>query len=236
MLRTILITGSSSGIGNAIKEHLLEKGHTVIGIARRKQEKNHRNFFPYCIDLKKIKELPKALEALAKTFPNINGLICNAGMGKFANLEELSLNDLEDILHTNFLSHAYLSKYFLPSFKSLPHSDIIFIGSQAALVGEKKGTIYCASKFALRGFAQALRAECASSSVRVCIIQPGMVETEFYDQLYFTHGDSPLHSIKPTDIAHTISHILEMRQGTTFEEITLSPHQKVISFKKNKNY
>ena len=64
--------------------------------------------------------------------------------------------------------------------KKIGKGDVIFIGSEAALNGSRKGTIYCASKFALRGFAQALRDECSKSSIRVTIINPGMVKTGFF--------------------------------------------------------
>ena len=122
-------------------------------------------------------------------------------------------------------------RQFLPALKKADGGNIIFIGSDAALSGGRKGAVYCASKFALRGFAQALREECARSEVAVSIIQPGMVKTPFYDELGFEPGPDPMNHIMPEDVADAIMMILAMRAGTVVDELVLTPQKKVIRFK-----
>ena len=95
--------------------------------------------------------------------------------------------------------------------------------------------MYCAAKFALRGFAQALRAECARSGIRVTLVNPGMVQTPFFDALDFRPGESPDCYILPEDVARTVAHVLAARPGTVFDEIDLSPQKRVIEFNKPKN-
>jgi len=118
----------------------------------------------------------------------------------------------------------------LPRLKQRDRSDVLFIGSEAALAGGKNGAMYCASKFAIRGFSQALREECAKSGVRVSLVNPGMVKTPFFDQLSFQPGDDSDNYILPDDVADTSKLILSARQGTLFEEINMSPLKKVIKF------
>ncbi|MGB1719180.1 MAG: SDR family oxidoreductase, partial [Candidatus Latescibacterota bacterium] len=109
---------------------------------------------------------------------------------------------------------------------------IVLLGSEAALRGTQKGTIYCAAKFALRGFAQALREETARHGIAVTLVNPGMVRTPFFDELSFSPNRDDSCAIEPTDVAQAIHDILQARSGTVFDEINLSPQKRVIDFKK----
>lgn len=231
MKRNVLITGASSGIGLATAKILLEEGCRVIGIARRKPELEHPQFTSISLDLANSKTLPSHLETIVKEYPEIDAIIGNAGKGHFANLEELSYAKIQEVLDLNFLSQAFLAKAFLPSLKLKPRADFIFIGSEAALQGKKKGTIYCASKFALRGFSQALREECASSKVRVSLIQPGLARTPFYQNLSFEPASEPHSALEPEDVAACIKMILQLESRAVCEEILISPLKKSIQFK-----
>jgi len=236
--RTVLVSGASSGIGYAIAQSLLDAGHHVIGIARDfskiKPTPLASNFYHYCIDLEQLDELPNAFKPIQKAHPDIDTIICCAGRGHFASLEEFSYQHIRSLMDLNFLSQAYLTKTFLPTLKQRKQADIIFIGSEAALTGTRKGSIYCASKFALRGFAQALREECSRSGLRISIINPGMVNTDFFEKLDFRHGDDEKHYIRAEDVANTVNMIINAHPGTNFDEINLSPLQKVIQFSTEK--
>lgn len=231
MTQTVIVTGASRGIGKAIAIQLIEEGYHVLGIARKASSFEHPNFTPIDLDLSAIEALPAALKLLTKKYPDIRGIICNAGQGQFGHLEEFSYEQIQALMNLNFLSQTYLVKAFLPQMKKRNSGDIIFIGSEAALAGKRKGSIYCASKFALRGFAQALRDECSTSDIRICMINPGMVLTEFFKDLSFTPGTEPSQHILPEDIAKTVSFVLTARIGTVLDEINLSPHKKHIVYK-----
>ncbi|MCB1084433.1 MAG: SDR family NAD(P)-dependent oxidoreductase, partial [Simkania sp.] len=153
MCRRVLITGTSSGIGLAITNQLLAAGHEVWGLARNPQESKHPFFHPCAIDLSDLDALPDKLEP----FLEVDALICNVGRGQFGNLEEFSYKQIRSLMDLNFLSHVFLIKKLLPHLKKQKRADIVFFFFVASLAGKQKGTIYCASKFALRGFAQSLR-------------------------------------------------------------------------------
>lgn len=231
--KTVLITGSSKGIGKAIACRLLEEGYQVIGISRTNTFE-HPHFHFIELDMNQIDTLPAAFQRLSKQFSSIDTIVCNTGRGLFGNLEEHSFAQISSLMNLNFLSHVFLIKAFLPQMKQRQQGDLIFIGSEASLQGKKKGAVYCGSKFALRGFTQALREECSSDHIRVSLINPGMVKTHFFEDLSFLPGEDISESIEPDDLAALISFILSSRRGTVFDEINLSPQKKRVCFKKKK--
>ncbi|CAA9890947.1 Short-chain dehydrogenase [Candidatus Methylobacter favarea] len=232
--RTVLVTGASSGIGRAIAVQLLQQGHYVIGASRdcRKFIRQLDTFKTVQMDLSRLQELPQKLRELVQSFPEIDAVVFSAGMGRFASLEEFSYAQIEALMSINFTSQAFLAKALLPYLKRKAHSDLIFIGSEAALKGSRKGAVYCASKFALRGFTQALREECSNSNMRVCLINPGMVKTAFFEHLSFEPGDEESNYILPEDVAEAVSYVLNSRSKMMIDEINLSPLNKVVKFKK----
>ena len=228
--RTILITGASSGIGRACTSLLLAHGYTVIGVARDfgKFPCNDPQFTALALDLSDLDDLPAQLDRLRTAHPVIDGAICSAGRGRFGSLEEFSYAQIRDLLELNLTSQIYLARALLPAMKQRGAGDLIFIGSEAALSGGKRGAVYSAAKFGLRGLAQSLRQECAASGVRVSIINPGMVSTAFFDGLDFRPGDAPENYVLPEDVAQAALLALEARPGTVFDEINLSPGKKVV--------
>ena len=235
MQRTLLITGASSGIGLAICAKMLTLGHRVLGVSRRrpKLECAPAQFQWIQLDLTDTQSISSACKTIISQHPDVSAFISAAGKGEFTSLEEFSHEQIQQYLQLNLLSHLYLTRALLPHFKQLGHADIIFIGSDAALKGSKKGSLYCACKFALRGFAQSLRAECAGRGVRVASIQPGMTDTAFYADLNFKPGDQPTQHLLPEDIAEAVALVIQARPGTVYDEIQLSPLSKFIQFKKN---
>lgn len=231
-MKKALISGTSRGIGRSIALKLLEQQWMVVGLSRSPASIKHPQYTHLEIDLGNMQTLPQGLKTLEKKHADIDVLICNAGMGAFGNLEEFSYEKIEQVLHLNFLSQVYLIKTFLPGLKRKQAGNIIAIGSEAALDGKRKGSIYCASKFALRGFMQALREECATDGIGVTLINPGMVNTPFFENLNFSHGEQQDEFIAPEDIAESIYLVTQMRPGTVVDEINLSPQKHKVLFKK----
>jgi short-subunit dehydrogenase len=226
----IIIAGSSSGIGKAATEKLLSESHHVIGLARRhdKFKTSNVNYLPITIDFSDIENLESKFRNLQKTYPDSDAIICSAGYGKFVELEQFSFEQMQHMMQVNFLSHALLIKTFLPGFKKKQTGKIIILGSECALEGQKKGSFYCASKFALRGFAQSLRKECTASNISVTLINPGFVDTPFFQDLNFAPAQGKEHAIQPEQIASLIFNILIGESNCVYEEINLQPLKKVL--------
>ncbi|NOU44887.1 MAG: SDR family NAD(P)-dependent oxidoreductase, partial [Methyloglobulus sp.] len=92
-------------------------------------------------------------------------------------------------------------------------------------------SIYCASKFALRGFTQALREECSKDQIRVCLVNPGMVLSPFFDRLTFAPGDDDSNYLIPEDVAEAVSYVINSRAEMIVDEINLNPASKVVKKK-----
>ena len=231
--KCFLVTGSSSGIGRAITIKLLDSGAKVIGIARNhsKPKLEHKNYLTYSIDLSKFNDLEKIIKKIIQDHPEINGLVSNAGYGEFGPLENFSVNDISSFFSMNLTSHIIITKCLLPHLKKKEIGDIIFMGSEASLTGEKNGTLYCSAKFGLRGFSQALRKDVSNSNIRVCIINPGMVRTNFFNSLKFSPGEDINNAVSVEDISNAVLSILTLGRNTVVDEINLSPLKKVIKFK-----
>jgi 3-hydroxy acid dehydrogenase / malonic semialdehyde reductase len=231
--RTVLVTGASSGIGRAIAKRLLQQGHHVIGVSRNSQKFTHTldNFTAVQLDLSHTNSLPVQLRELAKNFPDIDAVVFSAGIGQFGSLEEFSYAQIETLMTVNFTSQVFLTRALLPSLKRKQRADLIYIGSEAALKGSRKGAMYCASKFALRGFTQALREECSKNGVRVCLLNAGMVKTPFFDSLSFAPADHESNYLLPEDLAEAIDYVLNSRAHIVIDEINLNPLNKVVKFK-----
>jgi len=233
--RTILVTGASRGIGQAICHKLLGESCHVIGIGRNfgTELADLTGFTPVHLDLSELDKLPKLFSDLRRSNRGIDAVICNAGYGRFGSLEEFSPTQIQQMIDLNLTSQILLIREFLPVLKAHGSGDIILMGSEAALSGGRRGAVYSATKFALRGLAQSLREECSGSGVRVGIINPGMVDTDFFADLSFRPGNDDDAHLIASDVAQAAWLMLTARSGATIDEINLSPQKKVIEFRKN---
>lgn len=215
--RTILLTGASSIVGQKITSSLLSMGHDVIGVARWRKSApcNHDNFSFYSCDLSDRNQTKLLIKNLQANHPNIDSLILNAGLSLFGDFEEIDLNQMDALFEVNLFSAIFLTKAFLPHFKPLDRSDIIVIGSTSSIQAKQEGTLFCASKFALRGFAKALKAECSASCVKVSILHPEEAQDKILD---------------PEDIAHFVALVFQLKGETLLDEIFLSPRKTKFRF------
>ena len=231
--KTYLITGASSGIGNAVCRRLLQQGHKVVALGRHLEQSfvdPPENLSLHHIDLADSTELYLLLKELSKSLTP-DAYVGAAGYGQFGGLEQFSYDQIERLLQVNFLAHAHICRAFLPAFKGKSNSRIVLIGSEAALRGARMGSIYCASKFALRGFAQSLQEECGRNGVHVSLINPGMTAGEFYRELNFEPGSETQQRLESDDIAECVLNVLNARYGAVYQEINMAPLVKVVNKK-----
>jgi len=227
--RTLLVTGVSSGIGLAVARRLLDEGAKVVGVARRAEASTlGERYFPLPLDLAETESLPERLIQLSRRYPAIDGLVLCAGYGDFGSLEEFSHQRIRRLVEVNLISNLYLCHHFVPRFKRERRGDIVVIGSEAALQGGRFGAVYSATKFALRGFVQSLRHECAPRGVRVTLINPGLTATPFYDALHFEPGGDIGQHLTAEDVAEALLWVLQAKKGCLVDEINLSPLVRVV--------
>jgi NAD(P)-dependent dehydrogenase (short-subunit alcohol dehydrogenase family) len=178
MKKTVLITGSSSGIGKSILEHLISKGFSVYGTSRNPQPGNQL-WDLLAVDVTKPGTIQSAVEKIMNLEGRIDVLICNAGMGIGGSIECTPEEDAKLQMETNFQGTANTIRAVLPVMRKQRGGTIILMGSIGGLTGLPYQGYYSASKFALEGLAEALRMELLPSNIHVVIINPGDFRTNF---------------------------------------------------------
>ncbi len=221
----ILITGGSSGIGKETAKLFIAKGAKVV-ITGRDEKKLQSvaaeiGAIPLLFDISDLKSIPqKAKEALALLEGKIEVLINNAGIGVFPILGEITEQDLMEVYTTNVFGLTLLTQEILPVFKAQQYGNIINIGSTASLKGFARGTVYAASKFAVRGMTQSWQAELRKDNIRVCLVNPSEVTTAFADQDRKERIEES-NKLGSEDIAQTILSVVEMRDKGFVPEVTI---------------
>jgi NADP-dependent 3-hydroxy acid dehydrogenase YdfG len=225
--RQALVTGASSGIGLATVSALHNAGYSVSGVARDFSKTDFDALRKIELDLSLIDALPEALRQFTH-IPTV--LVLNAGYGQFGGVEQFSHAQIKRLIDTNLVSNLFLIKHFLPKMKQAGIGDIVLIGSESALQGAKAGAVYCASKFAIRGLAQSLRADCSTANIRVMLVNPGPVESDFFDDLSFAPQSGDDFEIPAESVAQTIVHALSQPRNVVIDEINMQPMKR--SFRK----
>ncbi|MBL4671975.1 MAG: SDR family NAD(P)-dependent oxidoreductase [Arenicella sp.] len=224
---TALVTGASSGIGLATARSLFSSGYSVHGIARDFSNTDFDPLIKTELDLSQIDVLANSLKQF-KSAPDV--LVLNAGYGQFGGIEQFSHDQIRRLVDTNLVSNLFLIKHFLPAMKQQGGGDIVLIGSESAVQGAKAGAVYCATKFAIRGLAQSLRADGSTAGIRVILVNPGPVNTDFFDQLNFEPQPGDEFEIPAQSVADVIMSALEQPRSVVVDEINMQPIKR--SFRK----
>lgn len=221
----VVITGGSSGIGKETAKHFINKGAKVI-ITGRDEKKLKKVAYdlgaiPFQFDQSDLKSIPeKTKEMIALFDGKIDTLINNAGIGVFPLLGEITEQTLTKVYATNVFGLALLTQEVVTVFKAQNFGNIINIGSTASQKGFLKGTVYAASKFAVRGMTQSWQAELRKNNIRVSLVNPSEVTTAFANPEREEKNKLP-NKLGPEEIAHAIVSIVEMRDKGFIPELNI---------------
>lgn len=206
----VWVTGASSGIGAATARRLSDEGAKLILSARR--EDKLEEVRKSCAHPDRVELLPADLagadfdaisEQATEAFGRIDGIVHSAGVSQRASGMETSIEVDRRIMEINFFSVVGLTKALLPQMVERGSGNIVVITSMAGHVAAKKRTAYAASKHALHGFFDALRAELHDTGVKVTIVAPGYVNTDISKSAMTGSGDS--FGVKDEKIANGIT-------------------------------
>jgi len=226
-----LLTGASSGIGLAIALRLLRDGYAVTGISRRGQVDalTGEHFHAISTDLSDLEAVEKTLDDLLRR-QQFDCFIHAAGAGHFGSIEQFSVAQIEASIRLNLLSGMVICRGLVPQMRRRGSGRIVFIGSESGLQAGRKGSLYSAAKFGLRGFCQSLRQDCASDGIQVSLVNPGMVRSPFFDRQSFAPGAQPENAIEVDDVATAVAQILLSSPNIVIDEVNLSARVKSIDF------
>lgn len=184
--RIVLITGASSGIGEAIARKLCEEEYFPI-LAARNETRLHqikrdlKKGAVFSCDITREEDVKQLVERVLQKFGRIDILINNAGYGRFGGALDVSLQDYQGMMETNYLGTVRMVQHVLPHMLENGGGRIINISSMAGLTGIPNLAGYCATKFALMGFSESLRLE-YSPAIQVGVLCPGPVMTPFFGE------------------------------------------------------
>lgn len=187
-MKTILITGATSGFGEAIARLFSQHGWQLILTGRRQQRLDSlqnelggsENVHTCCFDITDRNAVKSSIESLPKKFSSIDVLINNAGLALgLEPADQTNLDDWEAMVDTNIKGLMYCTRTVLPIMKQKQAGYIINIGSVAGNWPYPGGNVYCGTKAFVRQFSLAMRADLLGTGIRVSNIEPGNAETEF---------------------------------------------------------
>ncbi|MDQ2794484.1 MAG: SDR family NAD(P)-dependent oxidoreductase [Bacteroidota bacterium] len=223
--KVAIVTGASKGIGRATVEALLARGAAVAGWARSAPEGlTHDRFQFFECDVQDEYSITEAFtNTLRELGPEIHVLVNNAGLGIMGEVDGFATEDWKTMFDTNVLGTFLCTRAVLPQMKQQKQGHIVNVASLAGTAGTAGMAGYCATKFAVRGFSDALFKEVRPAGIRVTCIMPGSVETNFNGKEPGTTPDP--HKMQPEDIAAAIVHAIEAPDTTMISEIQLRPAQ-----------
>jgi len=208
-----LVTGGSSGIGRAIAQTLKAAGARVAITGRDEKRLSEAaaslEAFPIRADASNEADVERTYRDVLKQFGDLDILVNNAGFGIFKNLVDFDKASFDSVFATNVTGAMLMGREAARIFIKRQRGNIVNIASTAALRGATNGTAYYASKFALRGMSECWRAELRRHNIRVFLVNPSEVITDFAARAGFAHkvNDSKL---RGEEIAHIVKAILEM--------------------------
>jgi len=222
---TALVTGGSSGIGLGIAKELIRAGAKVAVTGRDDKKLSAASktigAHPIRSDVGREADVLRTYQELFQVFDHLDILVNNAGVGVIKPLAEMDLAGFERVFATNVTGAMLMAREAAKHFITRNSGNIVNIGSTASLRGAAQGTAYYASKFALRGMTECWRAELRQYNVRVMLVNPSEVLTDFYATAGLAQNKNNPTKLHSDDIAQAVRSALEMNDRGFTTEVTV---------------
>jgi NADP-dependent 3-hydroxy acid dehydrogenase YdfG len=238
-MKWALVSGASSGIGQATAINLAKEGYSLILIARRLdrldrfktelESKFSSTVIISQVDVRSLDQVKKFVDDHKEKLAKLNVLVNNAGLAKGADkVQNADIAHWEQMIDTNIKGLIYMTRLIVPLMINNLNGHIVNIGSVAGLYTYPGGSVYCGSKFFVRAFSEALRQDLLGTNIRVTNVEPGMVETEFSlvrldDEQKAQSVYKGMTPLSAQDIADTITWCIGRPAHVNIQEIVIFP-------------
>jgi NADP-dependent 3-hydroxy acid dehydrogenase YdfG len=235
--KVVIITGASSGIGEAVAKHLASLGAIVSLGARRKDkldqlvkdiEAGGGKAAAFETDVTQREQVEALVKSTVDKFHRIDVIFNNAGLMPLSKLENQHFDEWEQMIDTNLKGTLYGISAVLPHFKEQKSGHIINVASVAGHKVHPGGAVYSATKFAVRALSEGLRQEVKEYNLRTTIISPGAIKTELPDHITDEQAKAGMKdlsgiAISPDSIAHAVAYAIGQPEDFDVNEILLRP-------------
>lgn len=222
-----IVTGASSGLGQAAVKALIAKDAEVHGIARNMKaliglrEELGDMFHAVRLDITNKEAVTDWVDQTFSADYRPDVLINNAGRGSFGKIDAIDDDEWLGMINTNLNGLYVMTSRIAHLMKANPESThIVNIGSILGTLGRSEGAAYCTTKFGVSGFSDALFKELRFDNIKVTCLNPGSIDTTFFK----SSGITPHHNmLQPSDLADTLVHVLETPDNMLINELTVRP-------------
>jgi len=218
-----VVTGASSGIGRAIALELARQGAHLILVARRRDRLDQvadeiasADGRAECVvgDVTDPQARQASIDAAGRSYGGLDLLVNNAGIGAMGLFEDAEPTRIRQVMEVNFFALVEMTRLALPLLKQGTRSMIVNVSSILGHRGVPHNSAYSASKFAVQGFSEALRAELTRKGIDVLVVSPGTTETEFFDRVIERTGEPSWPEHRPVTAAEVARQTVRaMRRG-----------------------
>ena len=251
-MKTIFITGATSGFGKAIAEKFAGNSYRVIIAGRRKErldalstslkQQFNAEVLTLSFDVRNKEEVETAIASIPAEWKQIDILVNNAGLAAGSDhIQDGNTDDWDVMLDTNVKGLLYVTRAVSPAMVARKQGHIINIGSSAAKLVYEKGNVYCATKFAVDALSQGMRIDMLKHNIKVTAVHPGAAETEF--SLVRFKGDEEKASavyngyqpLAAVDIANTVYYVATLPDHVCINELVITCTAQANAYYFNKN-
>ena len=240
MKRIALVTGATSGFGEATARLFAENGYNLIITGRRKERledlKNELTakagvaILTLCFDVRNKDEVSKAIEGLSSEWRKIDVLVNNAGLAVgLEHIQDGNTDDWDRMIDTNIKGLLYMTRAVAPLMIEQEHGHIVNIGSTAGKDVYENGNVYCGTKFAVDAISKATRIDLLKHNIKVTQICPGLAETEFSIVRFKGDKDKAkapytgIEAMSANDIASIILYVISLPSHLCINDLVVTP-------------
>jgi short-subunit dehydrogenase len=228
--KTIIVTGASDGIGKEIALRLAKDKANVLILSRNedklkavKKEIKDLGFSAeyYVCDLRKLEDIKSTVEKISENHDSIDGLINNAGVWqKLDNIENISDQEVMDVLHTNLSGLILLTKHTMPLLKKSKNAGIINISSKSGYTAQAGQSVYTASKYGVRGFTEVLQQDLKGSGIKVAGVYQAGTNTKMFEKAGEDWSDDKYRKFIPAEeLAEVVAFMISRPEYIWLSEV-----------------
>jgi len=230
-VKVAIVSGGTSGIGRGAVDVLLNEGFAVVTFSRDtdkcailEKELEGKNVLVLSGDVADETFVKSLVEKTMEKYNQVDVLVNNAGWGFWTSAEDGDISTFRDMLDTNVVGVATLTKHVIPHMKDQKSGVIVNISSKAGKNGYVHGSFYCATKFAVMGYSESIRLELRPHGIRVCTICPGMVDTNLFPPGILENRKAlrgELSMMEVSDTSAVLKMIVTQSETSNIEDVTI---------------